>query len=51
MYKSGFAQTQEAYEENVVPLFAALDRVKGILSDKTFLCGPGAGQLTEADIR
>lgn len=34
MYKSGFATTQQAYENNVVPLFKALDRLEKILADK-----------------
>ncbi|TIB62786.1 hypothetical protein E3P77_03745 [Wallemia ichthyophaga] len=49
VYKSGFATTQQAYENNVKPLFASLDRLEAILSDgRDFLVG---GQLTEADIR
>lgn len=49
VYKSGFATTQEAYEKAVVPLFAALDKLEGILSDgREYLIG---GRLTEADIR
>lgn len=49
VYKSGFASTQTAYESNVVPLFEALDKVEGILSDgRQYLV---ANQLTEADIR
>ena len=48
VYKSGFASTQEAYEEAVVPLFESLDWVEGILSEKRYLCG---GEITEADWR
>lgn len=49
VYKSGFATTQEAYENNVKPLFKSLDKLEEILSDgRDYLVG---GQLTEADIR
>ncbi|PWN90239.1 hypothetical protein FA10DRAFT_266735 [Acaromyces ingoldii] len=49
VYKSGFATTQQAYEENVKPLFESLDRLEKILSDgREFLL---AGKLTEADVR
>lgn len=49
VYKSGFATTQEAYEKAVKPLFAALDKLEGILGDgRDYLTG---GKLTEADVR
>ncbi|TIB67603.1 hypothetical protein E3Q24_04141 [Wallemia mellicola] len=49
VYKSGFASTQQAYENHVKPLFESLDRLEKILSDgRNFLVG---GQLTEADVR
>jgi putative glutathione S-transferase len=48
VYKSGFATTQEAYEEAVIPLFKTLDKLEGMLADKRFLLGD---KLTEADIR
>lgn len=48
VYKSGFATTQEAYEEAVYPLFESLDWLEGILSENRYLTGD---QLTEADIR
>jgi len=47
VYKSGFATTQEAYEEAVTELFDALDRWEGVLSERRYLCGD---RLTEADV-
>jgi glutathionyl-hydroquinone reductase len=48
VYKSGFSTTQEAYEEGVIPLFDALDRVDNILGRQRYLTG---SQITEADWR
>ena len=48
VYRSGFAQTQQAHEEAVSELFDALDRVEQILQGQQFLCGDA---LTEADVR
>ncbi|MFB9265582.1 glutathione S-transferase family protein, partial [Bradyrhizobium erythrophlei] len=48
VYKAGFATTQEAYEEAVVPLFDTLDWLEQRLADRRFLFGDS---LTEADIR
>ncbi len=48
VYKAGFATTQAAYEEAVVPLFAMLDELEERLATRRFLFGP---ELTEADIR
>ncbi len=48
VYKSGFATTQEAYEEAVVPLFATLDWLEQRLSGQRYLLGD---LLTEADWR
>jgi glutathionyl-hydroquinone reductase len=48
VYRAGFARTQEAYEEAVLPLFDTLDWLEERLLDKPFLCGETA---TEADWR
>ncbi|KAJ5815252.1 hypothetical protein N7474_007029 [Penicillium riverlandense] len=51
VYKTGFASTQEAYKENIYPLFEALDRVEAHLGQpehQPFLFG---ANITEADIR
>jgi putative glutathione S-transferase len=48
VYNTGFAQTQDVYDENVQILFAALDRVEKILSTQRFLTG---NEFTEADVR
>ncbi|WP_417710083.1 glutathione S-transferase family protein [Roseibium aggregatum] len=48
VYKSGFATTQEAYEEAVTELFTALDEVEDRLSQHRYLVGD---RMTEADWR
>ncbi|CAH7672790.1 glutathione S-transferase [Phakopsora pachyrhizi] len=48
VYKTGFATSQEAYDENLVPLFKGLDRVEKMLNGKDYLIGE---RLTEADVR
>ncbi|KAJ0397554.1 hypothetical protein ATCC90586_006414 [Pythium insidiosum] len=48
VYKAGFAQSQSVYDEAIVKLYAALDRVEAILSKQRFLVGKA---FTEADIR
>ncbi len=48
VYKSGFATTQEAYEENVYPLFETLDWLEDLLGERRYLVGE---RFTEADIR
>jgi glutathionyl-hydroquinone reductase len=49
VYKSGFATTQKAYENNVLPLFESLDRLEKMLEGgKEFVAGD---KLTEADVR
>ena len=48
VYKSGFATTQGAYEDAVVPLFETLDWLEARLSERRFLMGD---RLTEADWR
>lgn len=48
VYKSGFATTQEAYEENVNALFDALDTIEARLEKNRYLTGSA---VTEADWR
>jgi putative glutathione S-transferase len=48
VYKTGFATSQAAYEENVVKVFKSLDRLEKILDNRPFLLGK---TITEADIR
>lgn len=48
VYKSGFATTQAAYEEAVVPLFESLDWLDDRLSRQRYLAGD---RLTEVDWR
>lgn len=48
VYKAGFATTQKAYEEGVIPLFETLDWLEDKLSHSRYLMGE---KLTEADWR
>ena len=48
VYKTGFATTQQAYQENVEQLFEALNTIEQLLSKQRYLVG---GTLTEADWR
>lgn len=48
VYKCGFATTQAAYEEAVVPLFGTLDFLEDRLATRRYLTGPA---VTEADWR
>jgi putative glutathione S-transferase len=48
VYRSGFAKTQAAYLDAVVPLFNTLDAIEAHLKDREYLVGD---TLTEADIR
>ena len=48
VYRCGFATTQKAYDEVVVPLFETLDWLEDILSSKRYLTGK---KITEADWR
>lgn len=48
VYKAGFATTQSAYEEAVLPLFETLDRLEALLAKQDWLVGD---RMTEADIR
>lgn len=51
VYKCGFATTQEAYDNNVFPLFKSLDRLEAHLSNPAHQPYLFGGQITEADIR
>jgi len=48
VYKAGFATTQAAYEQAVIPLFNTLDELERRLSSQRYLLGE---QITEADWR
>jgi putative glutathione S-transferase len=48
VYRAGFADSQQAYDEAIDELFAALDHWEGVLSDQRYLLGE---QLTLADLR
>jgi putative glutathione S-transferase len=50
VYKSGFAQTQAAYDEAVTILFNRLDELEVHLDGREWLVGDGKGVITEADI-
>ena len=50
VYKSGFARTQDAYNEAVTNLFGRLDELENHLTNREWLVGNGKGQLTEADV-
>ncbi|KAI4242115.1 MAG: hypothetical protein L6R40_004157 [Gallowayella cf. fulva] len=50
VYKTGFAQTQEAYEKAIEPLFAALDRTEAHLAQHAAPYYFGQ-HLSEADVR
>jgi putative glutathione S-transferase len=46
VYRAGFASTQQAYDEAIDALFAALDHYETVLSERRYLLGD---QITEAD--
>lgn len=48
VYRCGFATSQEAYDEAVVPLFGTLDWLDARLGERRYLCGDAP---TEADWR
>ncbi len=48
VYKCGFATSQVAYDEAIVPLFETLDWLEDLLSKRTYLLGD---TITEADWR
>ncbi|WP_135305314.1 glutathione S-transferase family protein [Haloarcula amylovorans] len=47
VYRAGFADTQQAYDDAVTDLFDALDHWDDVLADQRYLAGD---RLTEADI-
>ncbi|MFT4946399.1 MAG: putative glutathione S-transferase [Natronomonas sp.] len=47
VYRTGFAKSQDAYDQAVTELFGALDRWDSALADQRYLAGD---RLTEADI-
>ena len=47
VYRAGFAETQEAYDDAVADVFAALDHWEDVLDDQRFLV---EDTLTEADV-
>mmetsp|Transcript_2979 Transcript_2979/g.5029 ORF Transcript_2979/g.5029 Transcript_2979/m.5029 type:complete len:344 (+) Transcript_2979:166-1197(+) len=49
VYRSGFAQSQEAYDEAVDEVFEGLDTAEEILSNQTFIASDD--KISEADIR
>jgi putative glutathione S-transferase len=48
VYRSGFARSQEAYEEAARKVFVCLDTMEQLLSERRYLAGE---QITEADWR
>ncbi|MBS3760349.1 MAG: glutathione S-transferase family protein [Halodesulfurarchaeum sp.] len=48
VYRAGFADSQQAYDEAIDDLFGALDRWETVLEDQRYLLGE---QLTLADLR
>ena len=51
VYKCGFSTTQQAYDSNVYPLFASLDRLEQHLSQSGHSPYLFGAHITEADIR
>jgi putative glutathione S-transferase len=51
VYKTGFASSQQAYEENIYPIFKSLDRLEEHLSNSTHQPYLFGANITEADIR
>lgn len=47
VYRTGFATSQEVYEESVTELFDALDHWEAVLGKRRYLCGD---RITEADV-
>ena len=46
VYKAGFATTQVAYEEAVVPLFETLDWIDDLLATRRYLTGAQVAKPT-----
>jgi putative glutathione S-transferase len=51
VYKTGFASTQQAYEDNVFPLFKSLDRLEEHLGESAHQPYLFGANISEADIR
>lgn len=50
VYKAGFADSQEAYDKNIIPVFASLNKLEKILAENggPYILGK---ELTEVDMR
>jgi len=50
VYKAGFASTQDEYDKNVIPVFAALNKLEALIAENggPYVLGD---RLTEVDVR